>query len=76
MMEYDMWLGRMHRNYPTMFGTFPGEGRPDLKVRSDWWMQPAEVEIKHIPPEQFEALYAGVENDLREVKERVKAARS
>ncbi|MEW6443918.1 MAG: DUF2148 domain-containing protein [bacterium] len=76
MMDYDLWLGRTHQNYPTMFGTFPGEGRPDIKIRPDWWKQPAEVEIKHIPPEQFEELYAGVENDLKELKGRVKAARA
>ncbi len=72
MMEYDLWLQRMHQNYPTLFGTFPGEGRPDIKIRPDWWTQPAEVEIKQIPLEQFEAVYASVESDLKAIRERVK----
>ncbi len=71
MMEYDMWLERTHQNYPTMFGTFPGEGRPDLKIRPDWWNQPAETEIKKIPLEQFEEIYAGVAKGLKELRERV-----
>lgn len=75
MMTYDLWIQRQHQNYPTMFGTFPGEGRPDLKVRPDWWEQPAEVEIKHIPPEHFEEMYAGVEKDLKALKERVQSAK-
>jgi len=72
MMEYDLWLARMHQNYPTLFGTFPGEGRPDIKVRPDWWKQPAEVEIKSIPPEHFEEIYADVAGDLKNLKERVR----
>jgi uncharacterized ferredoxin-like protein len=73
MMEYDLWLGRTHQNYPTLFGTFPGEGRPDIKVRPDWWRQPSEVEIKPIPPEQFEQMYADVAGDLKGLRERVRA---
>lgn len=69
-LPHDMWLERTIKDFPTLFSTFPGNGRQEIKITEKWWKDIAVRSYEKKSFEEMEKLRESVEDDLEEVKKK------
>lgn len=67
-LPHEMWHERTVKDFPTLFATFPGNGRQELKVVEEWWREIYVRSYEKKSFEEMEKLRESVERDLEEVK--------
>ncbi len=72
MLPHEMWHERTIKDFPTLFATFPGNGRQELKLTEKWWKQPYVRSYQAKSFEEMEQLREGIDKDLAELREKWK----
>ena len=73
MLDYNTWKDMTMQNYPVHWGTFPGHGRPFIKIGQEWWKTPKDRTLVDTDMAAFEESKKGIEEDIKALKERVQA---